>query len=69
MIQVLITIGLSVFVYANALENDFVYDDIDQVVNYVGCVVMITHDMSLADKTDRIIRLKDGMLERTSAVA
>ena len=32
-IQVLITIGLSVFVYANALENDFVYDDIDQVVN------------------------------------
>lgn len=32
-------------------------------------VVMITHDMSLADKTDRIIRLKDGMIERQTAVA
>ncbi len=32
-------------------------------------VVMITHDMSLADKTDRIIRLKDGMLEKITAVA
>ncbi len=32
-------------------------------------VVMITHDMSLANKTDRIIRLKDGMIELTSAVA
>lgn len=32
-------------------------------------VVMITHDMSLANKTERIIRLKDGLLERASEVA
>lgn len=31
-------------------------------------VVMITHDMSLADKTDRIIRLKDGMLDKQAIV-
>lgn len=27
-------------------------------------VVMITHDMSIADKTERIIRLKDGCIEQ-----
>ena len=31
-------------------------------------VVMITHDMSLAGKTDRIIRLKDGMLDKQAIV-
>ncbi len=43
-----------------------IFDELHQMGK---TVVMITHDMSLADKTDRIIRLKDGMLERTSAVA
>ena len=32
-------------------------------------VVMITHDMSLANKTERIIRLKDGLLDIKSEVA
>ncbi len=41
----------------------------DELHNMGKTVVMITHDMSLADKTERIIRLKDGMLEQPSAVA
>ena len=32
-IQLLITICLAFLVYSNALDNDFVYDDVDQVVN------------------------------------
>jgi tetratricopeptide (TPR) repeat protein len=32
-IQLLITIGLAFLVYSNALDNGFVYDDVDQVVN------------------------------------
>lgn len=41
----------------------------DELHSLGKTVVMITHDMSIADKTDRIIRLKDGLLERPSAVA
>ncbi len=36
----------------------------DEMHSMGKTVVMITHDMSLADKTDRIIRLKDGYIEQ-----
>ena len=26
------------------------------------CVIVVTHDMSIADKADEVLRLKDGML-------
>ena len=44
-------------------NSDIVFDLLQRLAHEEGyCVIVVTHDLSLADRADEVLRLKDGML-------
>lgn len=45
-------------------NSELVFDLLHRLAHEEGyCVIVVTHDLSIADKADEVLRLKDGMLE------
>ncbi|MBA1394939.1 ATP-binding cassette domain-containing protein, partial [Lactobacillus sp. XV13L] len=48
----------------DSISKKIIFELLNQLVKNGACVVMVTHDIELASKTDRTIILKDGMIKK-----
>ena len=46
-------------------NSELVFDLLHRLAHEEGyCVIVVTHDLSIADKADEVLKLKDGMLAK-----
>lgn len=44
-------------------NSELVFDLLHRLAHEEGyCIIVVTHDLSIADKADEVLKLKDGML-------
>ncbi|HBG91252.1 MAG TPA: ABC transporter ATP-binding protein, partial [Lactobacillus acetotolerans] len=48
----------------DSASKEIIFNLLRSLVDQGACVIMVTHDIELATKTDRTLTLKDGKIEQ-----